>query len=82
MATDPDRVSRSDRSSPQFGKIICKRWRDHNIEKGIEQVMGYLTSLASRAGSELVEEGVDLSVVLHCLAMKGDDYLKRVKCDF
>lgn len=44
--------------------------------------MGYLTSLASRACSGLVEEGVDLSVVLHCLAMKGDDYLKRVKRDF
>jgi hypothetical protein len=67
---------------PQFGKIVRKRWEEHNIEKGIEAVMGYLTSLAAWAGGELVEDGVDLSVVLHWLALQGDAYLERVKRDF
>jgi hypothetical protein len=44
--------------------------------------MGYLTSLPVWAGGELAEDGVDLSVVLHWLAMKGDAYLERVKRDF
>jgi hypothetical protein len=67
---------------PHFGKIVRKRWEERNIEKGIEAVMGYLTSLAAWAGGELAEDGVDLSVVLHWLAMKGDAYLERVKRDF
>lgn len=67
---------------PQFGKIVRKRWEEHNIDKGIEQVMGYLTSLAAWAGGELAEDGVDLSVVLHWLAVRGDDYLERAKRDF
>lgn len=66
----------------QFGKVVRKRWEDRNIDKGIEAVMGYLTSLAAWAGGELVEEGVDLSVVLHWLAMKGEKYLERVDRDF
>jgi hypothetical protein len=67
---------------PQFGKIVRKRWEEHNIDKGIEQVMGHLTSLAAWAGGELAEDGADLSVVLHWLAVKGDEYLQRVKRDF
>ncbi len=67
---------------PQFGKIVRKRWEEHNIEKGIEAVIGYLTSLAAWAGGELAEDGTDLSVVLHWLAMKGDAYLERVQRDF
>jgi hypothetical protein len=67
---------------PQFGKIVRKRWEDHNINKGIEAVIGYLTSLAAWAGGELAEDGVDLSVVLHWLVGKGGDYLERVGRDF
>ena len=63
---------------PHFGKIVRKRWEEHNIEKGIEAVMGYLTSLAAWAGGELAEDGVDLSVVLHWLVGKGNPYLERV----
>jgi hypothetical protein len=44
----------------QFGKIVRKRWEEHNIDKGIEQVMGYLTSLAAWAGGELAEDGATL----------------------
>lgn len=67
---------------PHFGKIVRKRWEDHNINKGIEAVIGYLTSLAAWAGGELAEEGVDLSIVLHWLAAKGGSYLERVDRDF
>jgi hypothetical protein len=67
---------------PQFGKIVRKRWEDHNIAKGIEAVIGYLSSLAAWAGGELAEEGVDLSVVLHWVMQQGGDYLERVERDF
>jgi len=67
---------------PQFGKIVRKRWEEHNIDKGIEAVMGYLTSLAAWAGGELAEDGVDLSIVLHWLVGKGGEYLARMERDF
>lgn len=67
---------------PQFGKIVRKRWEEHNIDKGIEQVMGYLTSLAAWAGGELAEDGADLSIVLHWLVGKGGEYLERIGRDF
>lgn len=66
----------------QFGRIIRKRHEERSIEKGIEAVIGYLTSIAAWAGGELAEDGVDLSVVLHWLAMKGQEYLERVDRDF
>jgi hypothetical protein len=69
-------------SSEQFGRIIRKRHQEHSIEKGLEAVMGYLTSLAAWAGDDLAEEGVDLSVVLHWLAKEGGEYLERVERDF
>src|SRR5581483_1368520 len=65
-----------------FGKVVRKRWEDRNIDKGIEAVMGYLTSLAAWARDDLPDEGIDLSVVLHWLAMKGEKYLERVERDF
>ena len=67
---------------PQFGKIVRKLWEEHNINKGIEAVMGYLTSLAAWVGGDLAEDGVDLSVVLHWLVGKWGDYLERVDRDF
>jgi hypothetical protein len=66
----------------QFGRIIRKRHEERSIEKGIEAVIGYITSMAAWAGDELAEDGVDLSVVLHWLAMKGQEYLERVDRDF
>jgi hypothetical protein len=68
--------------SPPCGKIARKRWEEHNIEKGIEAVMGYLTSLAAWAGGELAEDGIDLSVALHWLVGKGSEYQERVGRDF
>jgi len=67
---------------PQFGKIVRKRWEEHNVEKGLEAVMGYLSSLAAWKGGELAEEGVDFSMVLHWLMREGSAYLERVERDF
>jgi len=67
---------------PHFGKIVRKRWQDHNLDKAIEAMVGYLSSVAAWAGGDLALEGTDLSVVLHWLALKGQDYLDRVDRDF
>lgn len=66
----------------QFGKLVRKRWEEHHVEKGIEAVMGYATSLAAWVGSDLAEESTDLSVFLHWLAIKGQAYLERTGRDF
>ncbi len=61
---------------------VRKRHEEHSINKGLEAVMGYLSSLAAWAGGELAHEGVDLSVVLHWLMERGQAYLERVDRDF
>lgn len=66
----------------QFGKLVRRRWEEHHVEKGIEAVMGYATSLAAWVGEELAEEGNDLSVFLHWLAMSGQKYLDKTGRDF
>ena len=66
----------------QFGEIIRQRWQECSIEKGLEAVMGYLTSIAAWEGGELAREDIDLSIVLHWLVGRGYDYLKRTKRDF
>jgi hypothetical protein len=70
---------------PQFGKIVRKRWEDHNIEKGVEAMIGYASSLAAWAAREFPEfadPDMDFSVFLHWFAEKGTDYLKRLERDF
>lgn len=66
----------------QVGKVVRKRHEQHSINKGLEAVMGYLTSLAAWSGGELSNEGVDLSVVLHWLMERGEEYLQREERDF
>jgi hypothetical protein len=72
----------SDGTPEQFGKLVRKRWEEHHVEKGIEAVMGYATSLAAWVGNELAEDGIDLSMFLHWLAVKGQAYLERTGRDF
>lgn len=64
------------------GKVVRRRHEEHNVNRALEGVMGYLTSLAAWVGGELAEEAVDLSVVLHWLMGKGEAYLTRVDRDF
>lgn len=67
---------------PQFGKIVRKRWEAHNINKGLEAMIGYGTSLAAWVGGELADPEIDLSVFLHWFAQKGESYLHRLGRDF
>ncbi len=60
-----------------FGKIIRKRKEERNIQKGIEAVVGYATSLSSWVGGDLADPDADLSVFLHWLAEHGTNYLER-----
>jgi hypothetical protein len=73
----------SDLSLPeQVGKVVRKRHEEHNVSKAVEAVIGYLTSMAAWVGDELADPAVDLSVVLHWLAIRGNEYLERVDRDF
>ena len=65
-----------------FGKVVRKRHRDHNIDRMVEAIVGYTSSLAAHLGGEYSEDTVDFSLVLHWLAIAGPEYLERVKRDF
>ena len=65
-----------------FGKIIRKRKEERNIRKGIESVVGYGTSLSAWAGGELARSDADLSMFLHWLAGKGEEYLEEQDREF
>jgi len=62
--------------------VVRKRHRDHNIERMLEAIVGYASSLAVYLGQEYADEMVDLSMVLHWVAQAGPDYLERIERDF
>ncbi len=66
----------------QFGKIVRKRHRDHNVDRMLEAIVGYASSLAVYLGKEYGDEMVDLSLVLHWVAQAGPEYLQRIERDF
>jgi len=63
-------------------KLVRKRREEHHIEKGLEAILGYASSLSSWVGDDLAEPDADLSVFLHWLAKNGQAYLKRKERDF
>jgi len=63
-------------------KLVRKRHEDHNIEKGLEAILGYASSLSSWVGDDLADPDADLSVFLHWLAQHGQAYLERKERDF
>lgn len=65
-----------------IGKLVRKRHEEHNIEKGLEAILGYASSLSSWVGGDLADPDVDLSVFLHWLARHGQAYLERKELDF
>jgi len=65
-----------------MGKLVRKRHEDHNIEKGLEAILGYASSLSSWVGDDLADPDADLSVFLHWLAKNGQAYLERKERDF
>ena len=66
----------------QFGKVVRKRHRDQNVERMLEAIVGYASSLAVYLGQECGDEMVDLSMVLHWVAQEGPHYLQRIERDF
>ncbi len=74
--------SAPDERPEQFGKVVRKRHRDHNIDRMLEAIVGYASSLAVYLGKEYGDDIADLSVVLHWVAQAGPDYLERVERDF
>lgn len=63
-------------------KLVRKRHEEHNIEKGLEAILGYASSLSSWVGGDLADPDADLSVFLHWLAQNGQVYLERKERDF
>ena len=65
-----------------FGKVVRKRREERNIEKGLEAIIGYATSLSAWIGGDLADPDNDLSVFLHWLAIHGEKYLERKQWEF
>ena len=66
----------------QFGKIIRKRKEQRNIDKAVESMFGYATSLAAWEGDELSELDTDISTFLFRFVERSLTYQKRSKKDF
>jgi len=66
----------------EMRRLVRKRHEDHNIEKGLEAILGYASSLSSWVGNDLADPDADLSVFLHWLAQQGQAYLERKERDF
>ena len=66
----------------QFGKIIRKRKEQRNIDKAVESMFGYATSMAAWEGDELSELDTDISTFLSRFVERSLAYQKRSKKDF
>ncbi len=66
----------------QFGRVVRKRHRDRNVDRMLEAIVGYASSLAAYLGEEYATEMTDLSLVLHWIAQAGPAYLDRIDRDF
>ena len=66
----------------QFGKIIRKRKEQRNIDKAVESMFGYATSMAAWEGDELSELDTDISTFLSRFVERSLLYQKRSKKDF
>jgi hypothetical protein len=72
-----------DPSRPEhFGKIIRKRKRQYNIQKGVEAALGYGTSLSAWIGDDLADEEVDLSLFLHWFVQAAHEHMEKKDMDF
>jgi hypothetical protein len=66
----------------EMSKLVRKRREEHNIERGLEAILGYATSLSSWIGDDLADPDADLTVFLHWLAVNGQTYLERKEREF
>jgi hypothetical protein len=65
-----------------FGKIIRQAHEQRNVEKALEAIIGYGSSLSAWVGGSLASPDVDFSVVLHWLAENVPDFLEERDKDF
>ena len=65
-----------------FGTIIRQRREEMNIERALEAIVGYSTSVAAWHGGTLAQPETDFSVFLHWLAVNGEDLIQRKGKDF
>ena len=68
--------------SAQFGRIIRKRKERRNIDKVVESMFGYATSIVARGSDELSELDTDISTFLSRFVERSLAYQKRSKKDF
>ena len=66
----------------QFGKIIRKREEQRNIDKAVESMFGYATSMTAWESDELSELDTDISTFLSRFVERSLLYQKRSKKDF
>jgi len=66
----------------QFGKIIRKRKEQRNIDKAVESMFGYATSMAAWEGDELSELDTDITTFLSRFVERSLAYQKHSKKDF
>jgi hypothetical protein len=66
----------------QMGKIVRKRKEKRNIDKAIEAMFGYATSMAAWEGDELPEIDTDISTFLSRFVERSLTYQKRSQKDF
>ena len=66
----------------QMGKIVRKRKEKRNIDKAVEAMFGYATSMAAWEGDELSELDTDISTFLSRFVERSLLYQKRSKKDF
>ncbi len=66
----------------QFGKLIRKRKEQRNIDKAVESMFGYATSMAAWEGDELSELDTDISTFLSRFVERSLLYQKRSQKDF
>lgn len=66
----------------QFGKIVRQRKEQRNIDKAVEAMFGYATSMSAWVGGELSELDMDISTFLSRFVERTLAYQKRSKKDF
>jgi len=65
-----------------FGKIIRQAHEQRNIEKALEALVGYGSSLSAWVGGSLASPDTDFSLFLHWLAENVPDFLEEKHKDF
>jgi hypothetical protein len=65
-----------------FGKIIRQAHEQRNIEKALEAVVGYGSSLSAWVGGSLASPDADFSLFLHWLAENVPEFLEERDKDF